>query len=55
MSSSYDAGKTADDALKTQQTKCPKSPNGEHAWEKHGQWPSTWEECRHCKIALFWK
>lgn len=54
MSSSYDAGKTADEALKTM-TKCPKSPDGKHSWKKYGQWPSTWEECRHCKDTIFWK
>lgn len=55
MSSSYDAGYYADEAVKTKNTKCKASPNRKHKWKKFGSWPSSWEKCLHCKQTIYYK
>ncbi|HEU4677354.1 MAG TPA: hypothetical protein VFS75_01395 [Candidatus Paceibacterota bacterium] len=55
MSDSYSAGKAAEEAAKIKASRCNKSPNGAHAFEKRGSGPSRWEECRHCKTPIYYK
>lgn len=55
MSSSYDAGYHADQALKSLKTKCPKSKGGRHKWKQFGVAPSHYEKCIHCKLTIYWK
>ncbi len=52
MSSSRDAGYHADQASKTMDTPCPKSPNKKHKWEKV---QVGWNKCKHCKENIYWK
>lgn len=55
MSSSIDAGYYADQQEKTLNEKCKKSKDGKHKWKLFGTYPSTWQECKNCKIKTYSK
>lgn len=55
MSSSWDVGRTLDDARKIEESKCEESPDGKHDWEHFGSWPSTWSKCKHCGKSVYSK
>jgi len=55
MSSSYDAGYYASEQIRIQKTPCEKSPDKKHKWKTYGVYPSTWQECQHCKITTYSK
>jgi len=55
MSSSHDAGYYAEDARKEKEKKCKKSSDGKHKWKRIGTGPSSWDECIHCKVSVYYK
>lgn len=57
MSSSIDAGKTADEASRIRKTPCKgkKAKNKKHKWVEKGAWPSTWSTCEHCNVNVYSK
>jgi len=55
MSSTADAGYYADQRVKLEKTKCPKSKDQKHEFKSHGGWPSVWRECKHCGLTTYSK
>jgi hypothetical protein len=58
MSSSIDAGKTANESQKIKDSPClslKSSKDGKHKWRQKGSWPSLWWECKHCGVTRYSK
>ena len=55
MSSTINSGYYARQAANEKDTKCKKSDDGKHQWVRHGQCPSHWDECKHCKEHIYYK
>lgn len=55
MSSSYDAGKCADEAMDVIKSKCKKSADGKHDFKTIGGGPSSGGECKNCGATYYWK
>ena len=53
MSSTKDSGSSYKNTK--QPDKCPNSSDHKHAWVRKGSWPSTWQECKYCGNAEFFK